>query len=259
MTLIDLSYADPPAPSDLAERARHQGGRIRRRRSARRAGGAALLVATLAVGATHVMHPGPTTPFAPSGAVLPTGTPVTTAASTPAATVDDIPMIPAGPVVDLGLHTSAGDLVAFATRSGYQCLSERTASGLAPIECRKLIELDTDGLWGNSAMAPAVSVVADPRQHAGRPTQMLVFGLARGRVDRVMISLPSGTVAASLASIGSPSVGSFYWAVTDDFDELGAVLDPALAATYPGKIGDIPRVGFAGPQVIQSCVGNVCT
>ncbi len=256
MTLIDLSYADPPTPGELAPRARAQGRRLRRRRQATTSALPIGLVVGLAVGTTQLLHVGTAAPITPSGGSSTTSTRLATTQAPP--TNDDIPMVPAGPVVDLGLHTSDGDLVVYATQSGYQCLSERNASGLQPTECRKLIELDVDGLWGNSAFAPLAHPVVLPTPK-GEPARWLVFGLARGRVDHVMISLPSGKVAATLAPIGDPTVGRFYWTVTDDFDDLGHFLDPHLAAAYPAAIGDIPRVGYAGAQVIQSCVGNVCT
>lgn len=257
MTLIDLTYADPPAPADLAERARHQGGRIRRRRATRRTGGAALLIAALAIGTAQLLHAGPQNQLTSPGAASPTNTPLARTTA-PKPTNGDVPRVPKGPVIDLGMPTSAGDLVAYATSSGYQCLADRVPNSLRPIECRPLLELDVDGLWGNAALAPDVDIVPSPQLHAGRPARWLVFGLARGRVDSVTISLPSGKVAASLAPLGDPAVGSFYWTVTDDFDELGSVIDPSLGATYPGKISDIPRIGYAGTRVVQSCVGNTC-
>ncbi len=250
MTLIDLSYADPPAPADLAQRARHQGGRIRRQRTARRTGGTALLVAALAGGAVWLGRPAPPLP-------APVTTPSSIAASTTAATAtasaphvtptvhatgstDGDPMSAplTGVAYDLG-ETSAsppGQWVAYLNSANFWCKGILLADGtIDPVSCSLLVGHDPRVVYAGSGGGLGRESVPTGDVVPATPIDWYAYGVADGEVTGVIANLPSGPAPARVVYL--PHLGvTVYWIVTRDYDFIGRIAGTPTMSWRSGLI-----------------------
>jgi hypothetical protein len=224
--VLDLGYADPPPPADLAERARLGGRRLRRRR---RTG---VVTAALAVAgvATAGGLAGPLSSGSPAPERVPAAAPP--AAALPPA-VDDPRVVLSWP--------DGSTVVVFVTADGERlCAGPRVTEGrlgdgstCAPVNRGATGFGGTTGtVWGEG------DVVLEP----GEPTWYLVIGQVRGDVTRVEVTAGGRTVEAPLARSTDRGVGTIYAVRLGPFDG--------------GLRGDIARVAYRGDREVFRCDGN---
>lgn len=253
--VLDLDYADPRPPVDLAARARREGLARRRRRTVVRAGavggavgGAAVFVlVTLAVWSgpvqdRQVVAPAATsapTPVAasgePSGAPSdsePTGAPSDSEPPAPPVTVDEADFNRPRGDVHVVMRHDGQDVVIFLSVNGYFCTGYQVPGGASVqmVQCAPLANLPAEGLWNQGVMG-----MSDETGPA------FAAGLVRGDITRVVIETPQGRVDARLAD--APGVGQFYWAATGPFSQGEAVR----------------RIAYRGTTEVFSCLGSTCT
>lgn len=246
MTIVDLDYQDPPAPADLAARARRQGVRLRRRRRALQALPA---VAAIAVAAA-VLFAG--------GLVGSTGSPTQAGGGELSASQGQGPLATSivGPAT-----TGLGDVwgsprvisrqqdndgrypVLYVSTSAQLCIGHANADGTrtTPSTCQPIGRLPEAGFAAGGVFS------GEGNLPAGVDAHLLVTGLVRGDVTKVVISTPRGDVAATLAPAKDPSLGQLYWAET-----------PVVAG--PSSTGDehFIRTAYRGAEAVFSCDETSC-
>lgn len=266
---LDLDYDDPPGTPDLAARARAQGRRLRR---TRRVG--ALAVATLIAsgGVAAVADP----PWSPgrggAGVQAAAQPPLPPTSPSPSASLPDLERLSVsrgrGPTIDrftsqgfqpgrpaladnrgfyppLGpRHTVATDAdgdrtVLFVSKNAFLCVSAVQPGGGGGDACHPLVGLPAQGFWGGFTLDDTSP--GDPP--IGAP--VMVAGLVRGPVDRVLIHTPRGDVEATLAPTSDPELGTLYWAVT--------AVPMGSKQTW-----QIDRIAYRGDTAVFACQGARC-
>lgn len=131
--------------------------------------------------------------------------------------------------------------VMFTTKNAMLCIGEINPGEtlVRPTVCQPLTGLPDEGFWGGGAYAPT-----PPEKSADQP--IIVTGLIRGQVSRIVIHTPRGDVNASLAPAANPALGSLYWAVTQV---------PALASS---EVAQIERIAYRKEDAVFSCTGSEC-
>jgi hypothetical protein len=221
-TLVDLGYAGPLPPADLADRARRGGRRLRRRR---RLGSAAAVLAVTAgavLAAPALRDPGePVVPAVP----LPPAerNPVVTVTGPDDATVvvflsADRKQLCYGPRVNAGIQDG---------RTGCMPRSDRRLSGTARFGSRGMDGFGLDG---------------DQFYDAGEPQLVVFYGQVHGEVTRVRVAAFGTTVDATLARAADPAVGTLYAAAFPTTEV--PTESPALVAYRGDRVTD--RCGSDG-------------
>lgn len=246
-TILDLDYADPPPPPDLAVRARRQGIRLRRIRRALKA----LPVVAVAVSAGALSSgalsglTGSATPA--EGGDLPASRgqgPLATSIVGSATTVGDVWGTPQ--VISDQQDTEGRYPVLYISASAQLCVGSARADGSRPTPslCGLLGRLPEAGFAGEATFSMAGNLPP------GEDAHVLVVGLVRGDVSRVVISTPQGEVNATLTPAKDPRLGQLYWA------ETPVVADSSSSgqAHAPGDEG-FSRTAYRGPEAVFSSRG----
>lgn len=232
-TSLNLDYADPFPPADLADRARRQGSRARRlRRGAVTVGVTGTLCAGVAFAGSFAfgapddsglsVQPAAEQPT-PSASAARTDNLPTSVGTGPSAQRFAAPGFVAGEYVPgdtradhvpeaerlVTASTNGEKSVLMTTKNAQLCVGQiaKGATVAQPSVCQPLFGLPAEGFWGGGFYAP------NPER--GAPdTSTIAYGLVRGKVSRVVVNTPRGEMDALLAPTLDPALGTLFWART---------------------------------------------
>lgn len=237
---LDLSYADPAPPSDLAARAQSQGKRIRLRQRARAGlvavAGVALVFGLVARAEPFAAHRkvvessgGPALPVAVGKGP--------TASSIISGGLDPQSVWGEKHVVSLERDVDGRLPVLYVTSGASLCQGTAVSvvSEPSPSACQPLGRLPHAGFFGGVMYSKLGNLPS------GTVAHVVVAGLVRGDVTRVVVQTPAGDVEANLAATKDPRLGQLYWAET-----------PLLASEMV-EPADIRRVAFEGSRAAFAC------
>jgi hypothetical protein len=265
-TSLNLDYADPLPPADLADRARRQGSRARRlRRGAVTLGLTGTLCAGVALagsfafgapddGSLSVQPAGESSQ--PGAAVARTDNLPTSVGTGPSAQRFAAPGFVAGEYVPndrrvghepgaerlLTASTNGEKSVLLTTKNAELCIGsiDKGATVAQPSVCQPLFGLPAEGFWGGGFYAPTP-------QRGAADTSAIAFGLVRGKVSRVVVSTPRGEVEALLAPTLDPALGTLYWAKT------------TVPMEANSEVAKITVVAYRGERAVFMCDESPCS
>lgn len=248
--VLDLNYEDPAPPHDLADRARRDGRRIRaRRRLGYGAAVASVAAVAIALASQAGAFPGGhRSPLAPAGVSstdlggLPTALGLgPDAASLVRSSGHDSSSAWGEVHVMSPSHDADGvQAVVYVSAGADLCIGVAGAPGAAPkpAACTPLGQLPEGGF-----AAGATYAFSPP---PGNTANVMVAGLVRGDVSRVLIRTPRGDMEAQKAPTKDPRLGWIYWAQT------------SVPSDSADEMSRIQRIAYQGTRPVFQCMGDVC-
>lgn len=248
--VLDLSYEDPAPPHDLVERARREGRRLRMRRQVGY-GAAVASVAAVAIalgsqaGTFQGADRNPSTPAGVSSTDL-GGLPSAVGRGPDAATL----VRPSGHdgssawgevhLMSPSRDADGVQAVVYVSTGADLCIGVVGAVGAAPrpAMCSPLAWLPEAGF------ASGVTYSFSPPP--GATAHIMVAGLVRGGVSRVVVRTPRGDVEAQMAAAKDPRLGWIYWAQT------------SVPSDSAEEMSRIQRIAYQGTEPAFQCMGSVC-